>query len=1026
MIQTKEHPNRPEDLLKILNPLVKKWFFSRFSEFSLPQLYAVLDIHSRQNVLVSAPTGATKTLTGFLSILNELVDAAEKGILQDRVYCVYISPLKALNYDIEVNLLRPLEEIEELAGKKLGIRVGVRTGDTTQAQKSKMLKEPPHILLTTPESLAIMLTSPKFRLHMQNIEWTIVDEVHALAENKRGVHLSLTLEFLHKLSDHMTRVGLSATISPIEEIAEFLVGSGRDCRIIDVQFIKDLDLKVLSPLPNLIDESFTRIQDSMYEMIHDLVQEHKTTIIFTNTRAATERIVHNLKERYPRHYANNIGAHHGSLSKEYRFEIEQALRDGKQKVVVSSTSLELGIDIGYVDLVLLLGSPKSVARALQRCGRSGHKLHARSKGRIIVTDRDDLVECSVLLKSAIEKRIDRIHIPTNCLDVLAQQIIGVVVTGKINRDDLLFMIRSSYCYQDLAESDFNDVLDYLSGKHVSLEDRHIYAKIWYDDETRMIGKKGRLTRMIYMTNIGTIPDEANVQVKVGDQTVGTIDEAFLERLRKGDIFVLAGGVYQFSHAKGTVAYVKASVNRPPTVPSWFSDMLPLSFDLALEIGRFRRLVRQMFDYGKSREEVMDFISSYLYVQGNASAAIHDYLKEQDSFLEIPTDRKIIVETLTDREQTYYIFHTLFGRRVNDCLSRALAYAVSKIDHKDVEVGINDNGFYLASTKKVQVMRALSFLKSDKLDLVLRAAIEKTEVLKRRFRHTAARAFMILRSYKGKTQRVGRQQVSSQILINSVRRISNEFPILREARREIFEDLMDIDNSRHILASIENRDITIRQETTDIPSPFAFNLIMQGMSDVIRGEDRMEFLNRMHQNVLDKIGGRDYSPDIRDDMRKRLYSLTPEQRKLLRQLSDMDEKVQLLDAASAVIKGEADQASFDILKENQHHIFDEWPTELAGYIISRLKDDFDYDSFWDAEEDRQKFEDQVQKDSLRREILSKRLETDIRYDLLRLVDGDDDFSEKFIQWLEKFLSGTIPKHWSDELVKYLKKRYKDIS
>ena len=604
MITYKEKPNEEKELFEILHPIVKSWFNNKFNKFSLPQLYGVMEVHSRNNVLISAPTGATKTLTGFMAIINELIDSSIKGIIEDKVYCVYISPLKALNSDIAVNLLQPLEEMEKLydkmyidkvAKKNLGIRVAVRTGDTTQKEKSAMLKNAPHILITTPESLAILLNSPKFKEYLNDVQWCITDEIHALADNKRGVHLSISLERLQKLSPGMTRVGLSATISPLEDIAKFLVGNERKCKIINVQFLKELDLKVLSPVEDLIDTSHSYMHHEMYKLLDNLIQEHKTTLIFTNTRSGTERVVHYLKDKFPKSYTENIGAHHGSLSKEHRLKLEERLRKGLLKVVVSSTSLELGIDIGYIDLVILLGSPKSVARCLQRIGRSGHQLHSVTKGRIVVLDRDDLIECSLLLKSAVEKKIDRIHIPTNALDVLSQQIFGIAISEQIHINDLFELVRKAYCYKTLSRKDFNEVIDYLAGKYISLEDRHIYAKIWYDEETGIIGKKGRLARVLYMTNIGTIPDETHVKVKIGEQIVGTIDEAFLERLRRGDIFVLGGNTYEFKFSRGMVAQVQSSVNRPPTVPSWFSDMLPLSFDLALEIQRFRKLMEQRFN-----------------------------------------------------------------------------------------------------------------------------------------------------------------------------------------------------------------------------------------------------------------------------------------------------------------------------------------------------------------------------------------------------------------------------------------------
>ena len=356
-----------------------------------------------------------------------------------------------------------------------------------------MLKNPPHILITTPESLAILLSSIKFRENMKSVQWLIVDEIHSLAENKRGVHLSLSMEHLEMINGHITRVGLSATVAPIKEIAKYLVGfdQKRNCKIVDVQFIKELDLKVLSPVKDLIRSSYEEKHIAMYRLMHKLIQRHKTTLIFTNTRSATERVISYLKEFFPKYYKDNIGAHHSSLSKELRHEIEERLRKGKIKAVVSSTSLELGIDIGYIDLVILLGSPKSVARALQRVGRSGHKLKSKTKGRLIVLDRDDLVECSVLLKCAIEKKIDKVHIPINSLDVLAQQIYGFVIAEPIKAERLFSIIKKSYCYHNLSKNDFMSVVKYLSGEYSSLQDRHVYAKIAYNKETGMLYRRGK-------------------------------------------------------------------------------------------------------------------------------------------------------------------------------------------------------------------------------------------------------------------------------------------------------------------------------------------------------------------------------------------------------------------------------------------------------------------------------------------------------------------------------------------------------
>lgn len=863
LIKYKNKPDSVKQIDNILTPIIKKWFYSKFESFSLPQLYGVREIHSRNNVLISAPTGATKTLTAFLSILNELIDSAQKNILQNKIYAVYVSPLKALNNDIKKNLIEPLEEINKIAGKDLGVRVGVRTGDTTVREKAKMLKSPPHIMITTPESLALMLSSPKFKENLAEVEWCIVDEIHALADNKRGVHLNLSLERLQRMSPGMCRVGLSATVAPLENVASFLAGVKRSCKIINTQFIKNMDLKVISPAEDLVNISYEELSKKMYELIDKLVQEHKTTLIFTNTRAGTERVVHNLKTNFPKNYyeieegppskvASLIGAHHGSLSKEHRELIENSLRKGKLKAVVCSTSLELGIDIGTIDLVILLGSPKSVARGLQRIGRSGHKLDARTKGRIIVLDRDDLVECSVLLKESIEKKIDRIHIPVNCLDVLTQQVLGMVLEQAWDVKELYDIIKKSYCYKDLSWKDYQEILSYLAGEFISLEERYVYAKIWYDREKNMVGKKGKKTRVIYMTNIGTIPDSVSVKVKIGQNILGTIDEAFLEKLNTGDRFVLGGNVYEFKHARGMSAQVFAASGKKPTVPSWFSESLPLSYDLANSIQKFRRIMKTKFEKKLSKKENIDFLLDYLYVDKVAAEAIYNYMKLQHDYVMIPNSKEILIEHYNDGEKPSIIFHTLYGRRVNDALSRVIAFSIYIEKHKEVDIAINDNGFLFTSSKDINVLEIIKKINSSNFENILLKAVEKSEVLRRRFRHCAGRSLMILRNYMGKKKNVGRQQVSSMLLLSTARRISDDFFILKEARREVVEDHMDIKSALEVIDKISNNEIRVKEVHNTVPTPFAFNLIAQGYSDSVRIQDRNEFLKKMHQYVLAKV------------------------------------------------------------------------------------------------------------------------------------------------------------------------------
>lgn len=853
--QTKSYSKK--QIFKTLHPWVRKWFDETFEDFTPAQKKSLISIHKKKNILISSPTGSGKTLTAFLSIISDLAALAEKDELEDKVYCIYISPLKALDNDIEKNLDEPLKGIEKIAGKKLGIRKSVRTGDTTQYQRQKMLKKPPHILITTPETLSILLVAPKFREKLSGVKYVIVDEIHSLAENKRGVHLSLSLERLQHLIGQYTRIGLSATVSPIEEVAQFLVGYeygiGRDCEIVNINYLKELDMEVMCPVSDIVlaDEEDTRL--GMYDLIDDLIWENKTTLIFTNTRSGTERFVYNLKKMYPSHYnSTNIMAHHSSLSKEVRLETENKLKEGKLKAVISSTSLELGIDIGYIDLVILINSPKSVARALQRIGRSGHKLHEKSRGKIIVTDRDDLVECSVLLKNAKEGKIDRISIPKNCLDVLSQHIYGMGIENPWDIDYAYDVIRKSYCYKDLSRDDYEDVLSYMAGEYSELEERYVYAKIWIDYDKKTFGKRGKLARMLYSTNIGTIPDSSGVLVKCDGETVGKIEESFMERLKKGDTFVLAGNTYRFNYGKGMTINVKPA-SGPPTIPSWFSQQLPLSFDLAMDIQRFRAHMDSKFQYRRSKEEIMEFIHDYLYVDDFAANSIYEYFVEQYKYAKIPTTNRLLIEYYRGfGDRRFVIFHSLYGRKVNDALSRATAYIVAKRYNINVTISISDNGFYLSSDGTIGGLESFKELTPENFENILAQSLNKTETLASRFRHCAGRSLMTLRRYKGESKSVGRQQVRGKILLKFVQDMDENFPILKEARREAMQDYMDVENALKVIQGVAYEEIDIKTINTVIPSPFAFNLVSQGYLDVLNQSDKGEFTKRMHLAIRDKI------------------------------------------------------------------------------------------------------------------------------------------------------------------------------
>ncbi len=848
---------------KNLHPLIREWFFSKFEDFSPAQKFGVVNVHERRNTLISAPTGGGKTLTSFLSILNNLVELAEKKKLEKKVYAIYTSPLKALSNDIHKNLIEPLEEINELAKSKgvdlQEIKVGLRTGDTTPAERAKMARNPPHIYITTPESLAISLTTKKFIEAFSDVEYCILDEIHSLG-NKRGTYLSLSLERLNDISKSWpVKIGLSATVEPLEEVAKFLVGidKNREVEIAKVPSNKKLDIDVLSPVKDLIDHKNPYLE--IYPLMNDLVKEHKTTLVFTNTRAATERVVNYLKDKYPTEYGDhNIAAHHSSLSKDLRFKIEEELRNGKLKVVVCSTSLELGIDIGFIDLVILLGSPKASSRALQRIGRAGHKLHEIAKGRFIILDRDDLVESAVIQKEMVGGKIDKIQFPMNALDVLSQQIYGMAINQIWNLDEILKVIRKSYCFANLSKSDFLSVISYLSGEY-GLEKNWVYGKIWYDAEENTIGKRGKMARVLYMTNIGTIPEESFVTVKLAGgsgEKVGVVDESFVGKMKKGDVFVLGGSKYCYQYTKGMNLYVRPELSRSPTIPSWFSEMLPLSFDSALEISKFRKVVKKLFDGGEGKRKIVSEIKKYCHVKNQVAQQIYDYFYQQYHFADFPDSDTITIEKYVDERDNkkYILVNSMYGRRVNDALSRALAYLIGKEGHRDLEIGISDRGFYISS-ENLDIEKAFEELAPENLEEILKEAIEKTDILTRRFRHCATRGLMILRNYKGDRKSVRKQQMKSHFLIAAVKKISKEFPILKEAKREVLEDLMDIGNARKVLDWIKKRKIKLEVNYVKVPSPFALNILLQGHLDLMKMEDKQEFLKRMHKVYMDEISNK---------------------------------------------------------------------------------------------------------------------------------------------------------------------------
>ncbi len=801
--------------------------------------------------------------------------------LENSVYCLYISPLKSLANDIHRNLEVPLEEIDKIAQEKghesIEVRHAIRHGDTDSNTRQKMLDETPHILNTTPETLGILLNSPKFQEKLETVEYVIVDEIHALADNKRGTHLSLSLERLEDMCDQSpTRIGCSATVEPLEDMANFLVGCSdgepRSCDIVDTRFVRDFDIELRCPTDDLIYTPSDEINEEFYEILHELIQDHTNTLVFTNTRSGAERVLHNLRTRFPGEYGeDNSGCHHGSLGKSARKDIEERLKSGEIDVVTSSTSLELGVDMPYLDLVVQVGSPKSVSALLQRIGRAGHSLGMTVEGRVIALDRDELIECSVMLKKAEEGFIDRVFIPENAQDVLAQQVYGMAINSIRPEEEILETIRRAYPYRNYTDEEWEILMRYLTADYHGMEDRNVYAKIWRDTndppdgehhypefevEEPLIGKRGRMARVIYMTNIGTIPDtfSCNVFIRGTDDWVGDLDEEYLDGLEKGDVFVLGGDRYEFKYRRGSKVYVDPTSDRP-TVPSWFSERLPLSYDLGRAILEFKaKMIREIKD-GDPRSCLEDFP-----IDRNSRESIIRIFDEQLEFsgeISISTDKRFTVEQIIDREDKsrHYYFHSNYGRKFNDGFSRIVAQKISGKTNTNVKVSVADNGFALTLpiSRKVDIYSIIDDIKPDNARDILRNALRKSELLKRMFRINATRSLMILRNYKGHEKSARRQQVNSDMLINYAEEL-DDFMVIEETYREVMEDKLDILHIQEVLREIHDGDIEVYVVNPPTPSPMAFGIASLAASDVVLAEDRSTVLEEFHQRVMEEIEG----------------------------------------------------------------------------------------------------------------------------------------------------------------------------
>ncbi|WP_436910384.1 ATP-dependent helicase [Halosimplex marinum] len=879
-------------VLDLLEPPVREWWVEQFGAFvpenggffTPPQKEAVPLIHEGENALVAAPTGSGKTQSAFCAIINELFRRERAEGLDNSVYCLYVSPLKSLANDIHRNLEVPLDGITEKLderGEDAEIRHAIRHGDTSDADRQKMLTETPHILNTTPETLAILLNSPKFREKLRTVEYVVVDEIHSLAENKRGTHLSVSLERLEALADGSpTRIGCSATVEPLDAMAEFLVGQEapggdpRDYELVDARFAREFDMELVCPTDDLVNTPPDVVNDRFYRDLHDLIQDHTNTLVFTNTRSGAERVLHNLRERNDEYDEDNSGCHHGSLSKERRQEIERKLKEGELDVVTTSTSLELGIDMPYIDLVVQVGSPKSVAALLQRVGRAGHQLGETVTGRVVALDRDELVECAVMLKKAEAGFVDRVFVPERAQDVAAQHVYGMAIAEVRPEAEIRGILERAYPYRNYTDEEWESLLRYLTADYAGMEDKNVYAKVWRDTNDApdgehhyedypvgedLMGKRGRLARVIYMTNIGTIPDSftCDVFTRSGDEWVGQLDEEYLDTLESGDVFVLGGQNFEYRYRRGSKVYVDPTSARP-TVPSWFSERLPLSYDLGREILTFQRELLDKLDRGGAGA-VRHWLREFP-LDENSVRAVARMFEEQvkyAGFESVSTDERLAVEEELDREEyerRYYV-HSNYGRRFNDGFSRLLAYRIAREANANVQVAVADNGFTLSMplNRKVDVLGVIDDIRPADVRDDLRASLEGTDLLQRYFRINATRALMILKRYKGYEKSAAEQQMNSEMLLGFAEDLDG-FAVIEETYREILEDKLNVGAIEDVLEAIEHGEVAVEHFRVQSPSPRAFGLATLMASDVVLAEDESEVLQRFHERVMEEIGG----------------------------------------------------------------------------------------------------------------------------------------------------------------------------
>jgi ATP-dependent Lhr-like helicase len=827
-------------VLHDFHPLLREWFRGRSWTPTQPQIEGWPLIRAGHDVLISAPTGSGKTLAAFSICLDGLLRSAEtQGGLPDRTLVVYVSPLKALTNDVRKNLEIPLREIYEIANQTLHpletIRTAVRTGDTTMAERARMLRKPPHVLVTTPESLYILLTAEKSRALFTHVSTVIVDEIHAMAGDKRGSHLALTLA---RLDAHVERhagkkpqrIGLSATVRPIEIIANFL---SPNARIVDVGRKRDMDLVVEIPSDELGPVASAEMWAEIYDRAADHIRANRTTLVFVGTRRMSERAAFALTERLGE---GVVLPHHGSLSKDKRFEAENKLKNGELRAVVATASLELGIDIGTIDLVVQLGSPRSIAVALQRIGRSGHWVGAKPFGRFFATTRDELIECAALVRAIRGAKLDALTIPNAPLDILAQQIVAIAATDPWEVEALFDLMRKAYPYRGLARKDFDDVLTMLADGVAHSRGRS-GAFLHYDRVNGRV-KARRGARLAAITSGGAIPETAyyNVVVEPEGQIVGTLDEDFAVESLAGDVFLLGTNSWQIKRVEpGTIRVVDAH-GAAPTIPFWNGEGPGRTIELSAEVARLRTDIDVRGD-AAARDLLM---KECALDAGGAQQAI-GYVRAGKKVLGVvPTDKLIVAERFFDEGGgMQLILHAPFGARINRAWGLALRKKFCRSFNIELQAAATDNGLVLSLTDQhaFPLEIVFEYVKTASVEYTLTQALLAAPMFGARWRWNAMRALAILRMRGGKKlpPQLARmraddllascfpdQAACAENLTGPVR--IPDHVLVKETINNCLHEAMDLDGLTAILRDVESGAIETHAIDTPEPSPFCHEIL----------------------------------------------------------------------------------------------------------------------------------------------------------------------------------------------------------